>query len=119
MLKPGGCLCAAIVHPPNSAGHFDSDDPDAHFRIDGAYLRPSLYRDQPSRGGLSMTFVSAHRPLQDYAAALSDAGFFIEQIREPAVSEEAIRSDADRRWQRVPLFLHLRAVRTSTAGTAT
>ena len=117
VLKPGGYLCAAIVHPLNSAGQFDGDDPDADFRIDGAYLRPSQYRDQPSRDGLSMTFVSAHRPLQDYAAALSDAGFLIQQIREPAVPERAIRSDADRRWQRLPLFLHLRAVRTPTTGT--
>ena len=58
-----------------------------------------------------MTFVSAHRPTETYTEALSEAGFLIERLREPPVPEAAIRTERSRRWQRVPLFLHMRAVK--------
>ena len=111
VLKPGGRLCAAIVHPLNSAGRFDNDEPDSRFVIESSYLATANYVDEVERDGLSMTFSSAHRPLETYISALSDAGFVVERLREPSVPEEAIRSPKDRRWQRVPLFLHIRAIR--------
>ena len=52
-----------------------------------------------------MTFHSEHRPLHDYTDALADAGFLIERIREVGDPDPADK------WHRVPLFLHLRAVR--------
>lgn len=116
VLRPGGHLCAAIVHPINSAGRFDGVDADARFVIDGSYLRSTHYRDEVARDGLEMTFVSAHRPLEVYTETLFDAGFLIEHIREPAVPDKAVRADRDRRWQRVPGFLHVRAVRPSSRG---
>lgn len=58
-----------------------------------------------------MEFVSEHRPLQVYASACRDAGLLIEDLREPAVPDEAVRAPRQRRWQRVPLFLYLRAIR--------
>lgn len=112
VLRPGGHLCVAIVHPLNSAGQFVDDDPDGNFVIDGSYLAPRLYSDELEREGLTMEFVGTHRPLQEYIAACRDAGLLIEELREPAMPDEAIRRPRQRRWQRVPLFLHLRAIRS-------
>lgn len=61
------------------------------------------------RDGLAATFESEHRPLEAYFAALADAGLLVERLREPAVPESGFTSPATRRWQRLPLFLDLRA----------
>src|SRR6185437_2980988 len=45
ILRPGGHLCLAIVHPINSAGHFETSAADAPFVIEGNYLRPFGYSD--------------------------------------------------------------------------
>jgi SAM-dependent methyltransferase len=111
VLEPGGHFCAAIVHPLNSAGEFKGDAAESPFVITGSYLDESFYVDHVVRDGLEMTFVSAHRPLQAYAEAVHGAGMLIERLREPAVPEHAISRPLSRRWQRLPLFLHLRAVR--------
>lgn len=111
ILEPGGRLCLAIVHPINSAGRFERHAADAPFVIEGEYLRPFRYADTAERDGLTMTFHSRHRPLETYFLALQEAGFLVEALREPAVPDHAIASDAGRRWQRLPLFLHMRARR--------
>lgn len=111
VLMPGGRLCFAIVHPINSAGQFERPVADAPFVIKGDYLRPFTFSDTVERAGLTMTFHSRHRPLEAYFAALQDAGLLVETLREPAVPEHAIESDNSRRWQRLPLFLHVRARR--------
>ena len=110
VLEPGGRFCMAIVHPVNSAGEFAGDAGDSPFVISGSYLAESFYEDNLVRDGLEITFVSAHRPLQTYTDAISGAGLLIERLREPAVPESAITRPRSRRWQRLPLFLHLRAV---------
>lgn len=107
ILVPGGCLCLAIVHPINSCGRFEASTPDARFVIEGDYLHPFRFSEAVERDGLSMTFHSVHRPLEAYFHALEEAGLFVEALREPGVPDEA----ADPRWQRLPLFLHLRARR--------
>lgn len=109
VLEPGGRLCFAIVHPINSAGHFEHSNADAPFVIKGDYLRPFPYSDAVERDGLTMTFHSQHRPLEAYFLALEQAGLLVEALREPSVPKEAIVSEASRRWQRLPLFLHARA----------
>ena len=111
ILEPGGRLCFAIVHPINSAGRFEHRAADAPFVIEGEYLGSFRYADTVERGGLTMTFHSQHRPLSAYFSALEDAGFLVEALRETGIPEEAIASDASRRWQRLPLFLHVRARR--------
>jgi hypothetical protein len=58
-----------------------------------------------------MTFVSAPRPLHSYTDAINEAGLLIERLDEPAAPEHAITRPQTRRWQRLPLFLHLRAMR--------
>jgi len=107
VLAPGGRLCLVVVHPINAAGTFEG----ASFVIAGSYLASWIYRDAVSRNGLDMTFVGRHVPLETYVEELADAGFVIERLREPAVPEHAVQSERDRRWQRIPLFLHIRAAR--------
>ena len=111
VLEPGGRLCIAIVHPVNSAGLFAGREADSPFTISGSYLDSHYYADEMTRDGLELTLVSAHRPLQAYAEALADAGLLIDRLREPAVPDHALRKTHSRRWQRLPLFLHLRAVK--------
>jgi SAM-dependent methyltransferase len=111
VVEEGGYLCLAIVHPLNSAGMFADDTPDSSFVIEGSYLERSYYEDRVERNGLSVTFVSEHRPLEVYFEALAGGGFVVECLREPSVPEAAVRSPRDRRWQRLPLFLHIRARR--------
>jgi SAM-dependent methyltransferase len=111
VLEPGGRFCLAIVHPINSAGHFEQDTADARFVIAGDYLGAFDYADDVERDGLTMTFNSRHRPLQDYFAALAQAGLLVEQLREPSLPDHAIVVGTGRRWQRIPFFLHLRALR--------
>ncbi|MFL5935429.1 MAG: class I SAM-dependent methyltransferase [Gaiellaceae bacterium] len=111
VLERGGKFCIAIVHPLNSAGRFAGDDADSPFTISGSYLDPYYYADELLRDGLELTLVSAHRPLQAYTDALTSAGLLIECLREPPVPDHALRKPNGRRWQRLPLFLHLRAVK--------
>lgn len=111
ILVPGGRLCLAIVHPINSSGRFEASTADARFVIEGDYLRPFRYSDVVERDGMSMTFHSQHRPLEVYFSALEQAGLVVEALREPSVPDEALSSPASRRWQRLPLFLHVRARR--------
>jgi len=109
---PGGRLCLAIVHPINSAGRFDDETAESPFTVTGSYLECHGYIDVAERENVTVTFHSEHRPLEAYSRALEDAGFVIEAIREDAVDDEyAMRYPSIARWQRVPLFLHLRAVR--------
>ncbi len=110
VVEPGGRLCLAIVHPLNSAGVFAGEEADSPFVISGSYLEHFRYEDYLERDGLAVTLASEHRPLEAYFEALAAAGFLVERLREPALPDAAIRRPRRRRWQRVPLFLHLRAV---------
>jgi SAM-dependent methyltransferase len=114
VLSEDGRFCFAVVHPMNSVGLFEEPTADSRFVIEGSYLDDSFYEDSVARDGLTMTFVSKHRPLHSYADALAEAGFVIERIREPGVPDEAVREERTLRWQRIPLFLHCRAIKLST-----
>jgi ubiquinone/menaquinone biosynthesis C-methylase UbiE len=111
VLEPDGRLCLAIVHPLGSAGRFTDYAADDPFVITGSYLARFRYRDLVERNGLKMTFESEHRPIQWYFAALEAAGFLVERLRETDVPEAAVTQPHQRRWQRLPLFLHIRALR--------
>jgi SAM-dependent methyltransferase len=112
VLEPGGRFCIAITHPVSTAGEFETTEPDSAFVIRESYFEPHRKDLQAERGGLTMTFVDLHRPLRDYADALEQAGFVIERIREIGVDEEPPQRESQLRWRRLPLFLHLRAVKT-------
>jgi SAM-dependent methyltransferase len=103
VLEPGGRLVAAVLHPINSAGKYASKEPDAPFVIE-SYLERRVFGDEFERAGLAMTFHQNHFILEDYSLALEAAGFLLERVRE-------IYDDEHPRWRRVPLFLHLQAVK--------
>jgi SAM-dependent methyltransferase len=111
VLEPGGRFCLAIVHPFASAGEFDGDDPDSPFVVSGSYLAEFRYADDVQRGDMTMVFESAHRPLGWYFDALEDSGLLVEALREVASPDKVIEAPRQRRWQRLPLFLHIRALR--------
>ncbi len=110
VLRPGGRLALAIVHPINSAGRFADDSASAPFVIGGSYLSEFGYSDHLERDGLAMTFHSMHRPLEAYARALNDAGLLIETIREPAWDSPSGVSRFTG-WDRIPIFCFIRAVK--------
>jgi len=112
VLEPGGRLCAAIPHPVNSAGGFQGRGPDAPFLIEGSYLDTAPADWTLDRGGITMTFHSEHRPLEAYSRALEAAGLLTEAIREIRAADALVAAaPRERRWQRIPMFLHLRAVK--------
>jgi SAM-dependent methyltransferase len=112
VLTRGGRLLAAIPHPVNSAGSFDRGAGDAPFTIKGSYLDQAPADWVGDRGGIRVTFHSEHRPLETYSLALEAAGLLVEAIREPKAPDDLVaRQPTHRRWQRIPLFLHLRAVK--------
>jgi SAM-dependent methyltransferase len=104
VMRPDATFAAAIVHPINSAGTFDSGESDAVFRM-AAYLDEWTYADAVERDGLRMTFTSRHRPLQAYFEALAAAGLTVDRL----VEVPDTTAPEGSRWRRIPLFLHLRA----------
>jgi SAM-dependent methyltransferase len=110
VLDTDGYACIAIVHPLNSSGRFVDESATSPFVIRGTYLSEFFYTDSVSRDAFAMTFHSRHRPLETYVWALGAAGLVIDAIREPPVPEGPTGlSERSRRWQRIPLFMHLRA----------
>jgi SAM-dependent methyltransferase len=81
VLRPGGRLCLAVVHPFLSARDEDTMRT-ASFRFSRPYLEPRRYADHIERDGLAMTFNSWHRPLSVYASALTANGMTISAISE-------------------------------------
>jgi SAM-dependent methyltransferase len=111
VLAPGGRFCLAIVHPLNSAGSFMSRTAESPFVVDGSYLAESVTDETFERDGLTMRFVSRHRPLQTYTELLAGNGLLIERLREPELPEAGFNGEHGARWRRIPLFLHVRAVK--------
>jgi SAM-dependent methyltransferase len=111
VLEPAGRLCISVTHPVSDAGRFAGKELDAPFVIEGSYLGRRRFDEAFERDGLTMTFRGWCYPLEAYAWALEEAGFLVERIREPAASQEAMDrfGEAERRWQRIPLFLQVLA----------
>jgi SAM-dependent methyltransferase len=114
VLVPGGRLCVCVTHPTADAGRFQSKEPDAPFVIPGSYLGRHRVEEPFERDGLTMTFTGWRYSLEEYARALEDAGLLIERLREPPAPATALTARPGyERWQRLPNFLHLRAVKTA------
>lgn len=114
VLEQGGRFCICVTHPLADAGRFDAREADAPFVVTGSYLdarRVDLRIERED--GLAMTFHGWSYPFSDYTRALEGAGFAIEALREPCQADEYVIADpAEKRWQRIPQFLFIRAVRT-------
>ena len=81
VLRPGGQLCLAIVHPFISAQDEDTLDAPS-FGFSRPYLQARRYTDRIERDGLAMTFSSMHRPLSAYTIALTGQGLAITALTE-------------------------------------
>jgi SAM-dependent methyltransferase len=81
VLRPGGQLCMAVVHPFVSAQDEETMH-SASFRFSRPYLEPRRYVDRFERDGLGMTFTSMHRPLSDYTSALFANGMVLSALTE-------------------------------------
>jgi SAM-dependent methyltransferase len=114
VLAPGRPLCVCVTHPTADAGKFQSKEPDAPFVIPGSYLGRHRFEDTFERDGLQVTFAGWRYSLEEYARALEDAGLVIERLREPSAPPAALAARPGyERWQRLPNFLHLRAVKAT------
>jgi len=103
VLCPDGRFCFSVLHPVNSWG--DAGDV--------GYFETVRYTEKLERETVRMTFHDTHRPLSAYLAALTDAGFIAEAVREPVPDDAYLARHPDvGRWRRRPSFLHVRAVRT-------
>jgi SAM-dependent methyltransferase len=107
VLEPGGRLCISVTHPFKDAGYFESRDPDARFVVEGSYMGKRRFEGTFERDGLTITFRGWCYALNDYWRAFEEAGLLVERLREPMHTLE------DPRHDRVPLFLHLRALKPS------
>jgi SAM-dependent methyltransferase len=114
VLQPGGRLAVAIPHPLNTAADASGLDSDASMVIT-SYLDAAPADWTLDRDGVQVHFHSEHRPIGAYAAALTSAGLLIEQLREPKPTPALIaQHPSAAHWLRLPLFLHLLALRPAS-----
>lgn len=113
VLKPGGTLLVSTHHPLMTYSLFRD--------AIGSYFDTVLVRDSWDIGGTPHDVCFYHRPLQDVAGALLHAGFSIERIVEPCLTEPQPGMDAQwfERLRTQPWFLIIEASSaTSQAGNA-
>lgn len=111
VLRRTGRICMTIPHPMCSAGSFQGRDREAPFVIAASYLDPMPVTWTATRGDVRVTFHSEHRPVEAYSRALEAAGLLIEAIREVRPRAQAATDPAELRWRRIPMFLHMKAVK--------
>lgn len=112
VLRRSGRLCICITHPINDAGRFEDESPQAIFKIEGSYFGRRRLEERFERDDLEITFRSWLYPLAAYSTALEQAGFVIERIDEPLPASRSIsQRPLLARWQRVPMFLFIRALK--------
>jgi SAM-dependent methyltransferase len=112
VLSSGGRLCVSVTHPLNDAGAFITPEADSSFVIEGSYLGKRDFEATFERDGVEMTFSGWAYSFEEYFSAFERAGLFVESLREPPAPDEAVERDpAERRWQRVPLFALIRALK--------
>jgi SAM-dependent methyltransferase len=106
VLEPGGRFVVAVVHPINSGHQLEREHPERPLVMTQDYFDRRRYGDTFERDGLSITFESRHWTLQDYFDAILGAGLLVDGLRE-------VGDNDHQRWSRYPLFLHVRALRSS------
>lgn len=109
VLERGGFLCICVVHPVTDLGGFVDDSPDGRFTLRGGYFDTVRVEDTVFRDGLAMTFAGWTYSLEHYTLALEREHFRIDALREPRPRGA---TEAFARWQEVPLFLQIRAVKS-------
>jgi NAD(P)-dependent dehydrogenase (short-subunit alcohol dehydrogenase family) len=81
---------------------------DAPFVLQESYFGRERFEDTEVRNGLKMHFAGWSQPLESYMAALENVGLTITSLREP-VPDAANKGSHMERWNKVPLFLWLKA----------
>ena len=114
VLSPGGRLCVSVTHPLNDAGAFSAREAGSPFVIEGSYLGKRDFEATFERDGLTMTFSGWAYSFDEYFAAFERAGLLTECLKEPPAPDQAVERDpTEERWQRVPMFAQIRAVKPS------
>lgn len=112
VLEPRGRFCFCIAHPLATAGGYARRAAGEPFVLQGPYFEERRVDLISDRGGIRIDFASLHRPLDAWTRALRESGFAIKALREHPYPRELWKDEAAERWARIPLFLHVRAVRT-------
>lgn len=107
VLKPTGEFLISLVHPFRDRGRFAGPGPDAPFIVEGSYYGRVRFEGEEEHDGLRMHFAGWSQPLENYVAALSQAGLAITALREPI--PDTANADRLEQWTRLPLFLWLKA----------
>jgi hypothetical protein len=100
-------FCACVSHPLADVGRFVNDTAVAAYVVRDDYLTNRRVEDKVDRDGLEMTFRGWTYFPDDYVLAFEKAGLLIETMREPRPAGKSLRY---LRWNRVPMFLLLRAI---------
>jgi ubiquinone/menaquinone biosynthesis C-methylase UbiE len=112
IVRQRGQIHIATLHPMNTAGSFTGESADAEFVVARSYFDERILDQKFERDGISMRFVQHHRPLERYFRALEQAGFMIRSLHELKANDQLIqRSSKSARWTKVPIFLHLTAIK--------
>jgi len=116
VLRPGGWLLLAIIHPcynPPPSGELAT--PEGWVRTVRGYWEEGYWRSE-TRTGPPGKVGSYHRTLSTYVDALTDAGFVLERMREP----RATGRSAELRpvWAEVPATLAVRCRKPAAASGA-
>ena len=107
-LRPSGTLVISIVHPFADRGRFAGSETNAPFVLQKSYFGRERFEDTEVRNGLAMHFAGWSQPLESYMAAMENVGLAITSLREP-VPDTAAKDSHMERWNKVPLFLWLKA----------
>jgi SAM-dependent methyltransferase len=108
VLRSTGTLVISIVHPFADRGRFAGPEADAAFIVQDSYYGRKRFDVVAERDGLQMHFAGWSQPLENYMAALEDAGFAMSALREPIPAVTAAFTHWQQ-WTRIPLFLWLKA----------
>ena len=108
VLERGAVFCICVTHPLFDTGSVEDVGGTPVFVMREPYLGRRRFELSVTRRGLAMRFRGWSHALEDYFSALSGAGFVVEALREPVPSPGI---DDPGHWRRVPMFLHLRAVK--------
>lgn len=108
VLMPGGRFVAAFVHP------FASAQLDKAPESQRSYFDVQRTVDEVGRDGITFTFHQIHRPVHAWLALFFDAGYIIEDVREPRPSIEDVETEpALEKGRAYPGFLHVLAATRS------
>jgi SAM-dependent methyltransferase len=110
VLRDGGTLCAATVHPFFSSGLLAPPDRSNTHGWRESYYATRTYAETVKHDGLAVTLHSIHRPLEAHTEAVIDAGLVLDTLHEPRPTPDYLDAHPDAAFlEHVPLYLHYRA----------